>query len=410
MIKNKTEKRVPLTPDVKRKLKFAEEEIKNLKKENRFIVPRILNSEQKPVSVIDGKKVVNLTSNNYLAMASNPEVKKAAIEAIKKYGVGSAAVRTIIGTMEIHRELEKKFAAFKNTEDSILFQSGFTSNVAVCQTLMNREDYLLISDELNHASIIDGARLAKAPRMIYRHKDMKHLKEILESEQSKKAKRKLIVTDGVFSMDGDIAPLPEVVELAKKYDAIVMVDDAHASGVIGNQGRGTVNHFNLDGKVEIQIGTLSKAFAAVGGYAATTKTLRDYLGSVARPFLFSSSQPPSVAATCIKILEILLTEPKHLKKLWENTEFFKTELKKYGFDTGESVTPITPIMIGDSAKAVKFSNMLFDEGVFALSIVYPTVPKGKERLRTIVTAGHTIKDLEFAVSKFVKVGKKLAII
>ncbi|MCX7648446.1 MAG: aminotransferase class I/II-fold pyridoxal phosphate-dependent enzyme, partial [Elusimicrobiales bacterium] len=278
MIKNKTEKRVPLTPDVKRKLKFAEEEIKNLKKENRFIVPRILNSEQKPVSVIDGKKVVNLTSNNYLAMASNSEVKKAAIEAIKKYGVGSAAVRTIIGTMEIHRELEKKFAAFKNTEDSILFQSGFTSNVAVCQTLMNREDYLLISDELNHASIIDGARLAKAPRMIYRHKDMKHLKEILESEQSKKAKRKLIVTDGVFSMDGDIAPLPEVVELAKKYDAIVMVDDAHASGVIGNQGRGTVNHFNLDGKVEIQIGTLSKAFAAVGGYAATTKTLRDYLG------------------------------------------------------------------------------------------------------------------------------------
>ncbi|HOJ85743.1 MAG TPA: glycine C-acetyltransferase [Elusimicrobiales bacterium] len=410
MIKNKTEKRVPLTPDVKRKLKFAEEEIKNLKKENRFIVPRILNSEQKPVSVIDGKKVVNLTSNNYLAMASNSEVKKAAIEAIKKYGVGSAAVRTIIGTMEIHRELEKKFAAFKNTEDSILFQSGFTSNVAVCQTLMNREDYLLISDELNHASIIDGARLAKAPRMIYRHKDMKHLKEILESEQSKKAKRKLIVTDGVFSMDGDIAPLPEVVELAKKYDAIVMVDDAHASGVIGNQGRGTVNHFNLDGKVEIQIGTLSKAFAAVGGYAATTKTLRDYLGSVARPFLFSSSQPPSVAATCIKILEILLTEPKHLKKLWENTEFFKTELKKYGFDTGESVTPITPIMVGDSAKAVKFSNMLFDEGVFALSIVYPTVPKGKERLRTIVTAGHTIKDLEFAVSKFVKVGKKLAII
>ncbi len=410
MIKNKTEKRVPLTPDVKRKLKFAEEEIKNLKKENRFIVPRILNSEQKPVSVIDGKKVINLTSNNYLAMASNPEVKKAAIEAIKKYGVGSAAVRTIIGTMEIHRELEKKFAAFKNTEDSILFQSGFTSNVAVCQTLMNREDYLLISDELNHASIIDGARLAKAPRMIYRHKDMKHLKEILESEQSKKAKRKLIVTDGVFSMDGDIAPLPEVVELAKKYDAIVMVDDAHASGVIGNQGRGTVNHFNLDGKVEIQIGTLSKAFAAVGGYAATTKTLRDYLGSVARPFLFSSSQPPSVAATCIKILEILLTEPKHLKKLWENTEFFKTELKKYGFDTGESVTPITPIMVRDSAKAVKFSNMLFDEGVFALSIVYPTVPKGKERLRTIVTAGHTIKDLEFAVSKFVKVGKKLAII
>jgi len=395
---------------VKRKLEFAEEEINNLKKENRFIVPRILNSAQKPLAIIDGKKVVNLTSNNYLAMADNPQVKKAAIDAIKKYGVGSAAVRTIIGTMEIHRELEIKFAAFKRTEDSILFQSGFTSNVAVCQSLMNSEDYLLISDELNHASIIDGAKLSKAPRKIYRHKDINNLREILESDQSRKAKRKLIVTDGVFSMDGDIAPLPDIVETAKKYDAIVMVDDAHASGVIGEQGRGTVNYYKLDGKVEIQIGTLSKAFAAVGGYAATTKQLRDYLGSVARPFLFSSSQPPSVAATCIKILEILLNEPSHLKRLWDNTKFFKEELKKYGFDTGESVTPITPIMVGDSAKAVKFSNMLFEEGVFALSIVYPTVPKGKERLRTIVTSGHTIKDLEFAVSKFVKVGKEIGII
>lgn len=396
--------------NITEKLSFVDEEIEILKKENRFIIPRILNSAQRPVSIIDGKKVVNLTSNNYLAMADNPNVKKAAIDAIKKYGVGSAAVRTIIGTMEIHRELEKKFAKFKNTEDSILFQSGFTTNVAVCQTLMNREDYLLISDELNHASIIDGARLAKAPRMIYRHRDIKHLKEILESDISRKAKRKLIVTDGVFSMDGDIAPLPEIVELANKYEAIVMVDDAHASGVIGKQGRGTVNHFGLDGKVEIQIGTLSKAFAAVGGYAATTKKLRDYLASVARPFLFSSSHPPSVAATCIKILEILLKQPQYLERLWENTNFFKGELKKAGFDTGQSVTPITPIMVGDSSKAVKFSNMLFDEGVFALSIVYPTVPKGKERLRTIVTAGHNIKDLEFAVSKFIKVGKKLGII
>ncbi|MEF3280802.1 MAG: glycine C-acetyltransferase [Elusimicrobiota bacterium] len=396
--------------EISKKLEFIDEEINTLKKENRFITPRILNSAQKPVSIIDSKKVINLSSNNYLAMADNPLVKKAAIEAIKKYGVGSAAVRTIIGTMEIHRELEKRFAKFKNTEDSILFQSGFTTNVAVCQTLMNDENYLLISDELNHASIIDGARLAKAPRKIYRHKDVAHLKEILESEESKKAKRKLIVTDGVFSMDGDIAPLPEIVKLANRYDAIVMVDDAHASGVIGKQGRGTVNYYNLDGKVEIQIGTLSKAFAAVGGYAATTKKLRDYLGSVARPFLFSSSQPPSVAATCLKILDILLNEPKYLNRLWENTKFFKEELKKAGFDTGESITPITPIMVKDSLKATKFSNMLFEEGVFALSIVYPTVPKGKERLRTIVTAGHTIKDLEFAISKFIKIGKKLGII
>lgn len=395
---------------VKEKLSFIDQEIENLKKENRFLQPRTLNSAQQPVAVIDGRKVVNLTSNNYLAMANNPEVKKAAIDAIKKYGVGTAAVRTIIGTMDIHLELEKKFAKFKNTEAAILFQSGFTTNVAVCQTLMSSEEDLLISDELNHASIIDGARLAKSPRMIYRHRDMKHLKEILESPQAKKARRKLIVTDGVFSMDGDIAPLPEIVELANKYDAIVMVDDAHASGVLGKQGRGTVNHFGLDGKVEIQIGTLSKAFAAVGGYAATTKKLRDYLGSVARPFLFSSSQPPSVAATCIKILEILLEKPQYLQKLWDNTAFFKEELKKAGFDTGESVTPITPVMIYDSEKAIKFSKMLFSEGVFALSIVYPTVPKGKERIRTIVTAGHTIKDLEFAVSKFIKVGRKLGII
>jgi len=402
--------KVYISKQVIKKLRWVDDEIELLKKENRFIVPRILNSAQKPIAIIDGKKVVNLTSNNYLAMTDEKEVKQAAIEAIKRYGVGTAAVRTIIGTMEIHRELEIKFAKFKNTEDSILFQSGFTSNVAVCQTLMNSEDYLLISDELNHASIIDGARLAKAPRKIYRHKDINHLKEILESPEARKAKRKMIVTDGVFSMDGDIAPLDEIVELANKYEAIVMVDDAHASGVIGKQGRGTVNHFGLDGKVEIQIGTLSKAFAAVGGYAATTKKLRDYLGSIARPFLFSSSQPPSVAATCLKILELLMKNNSYLEKLWENTRFFKEELKKYGFDTGESVTPITPIMIGDSAKAVKFSNMLFEEQVFALSIVYPTVPKGKERIRTIVTRGHTIKDLEFAISKFVKVGRKLGII
>ncbi|GAB4028418.1 MAG: glycine C-acetyltransferase [Elusimicrobiota bacterium] len=391
-------------------LEFAKKENAILKKENRFLKPRTLNSSQKPVAVIDGKKVVNLTSNNYLSLADDPYVKSKAIEAIKKYGAGTAAVRTIIGTMDIHLELEKRFANFKKAEAAILFQSGFTSNVAVCQSLMSSEEDLLISDELNHASIIDGARLARSPRKIYRHKDMAHLKEILESPEATKARRKLIVTDGVFSMDGDIAPLDRIHELAKKYGAILMVDDAHASGVIGKQGRGTVNHFNLDGKVEIQIGTLSKAFAAVGGYAATTSELRDYLGSVARPFLFSSSQPPSVAATCIAVLDVLLKKPQTLKRLWDNTAFFKQELKKAGFDTGESETPITPIMVGDSEKAVKFSRALFEEGVFALSICYPTVPRGKERLRTIVTAGHSIKDLEFAVKKFIKVGKKLGII
>jgi glycine C-acetyltransferase len=388
-------------------LKFADEEVASLKKENRFLRPRVLQSAQEPVAVIDGKKVVNLTSNNYLALANNPRVKKAAIDAIEKYGVGSAAVRTIIGTMSLHTELETKFSEFKHAEASILFQSGFTSNVAVCQTLMSSETDLLISDELNHASIIDGARLAKAPRKIYRHKDIRHLTEILETPEARAARRKMVVTDGVFSMDGDIADLDEVVAVAHKYGAFVMVDDAHASGVIGKQGRGTVSHFGLDGKVEIQIGTLSKAFASVGGYAATTQSLRDYMGSVARPFLFSSSQPPSVAATSLAVLDILLTEPSHLKNLWDNTAFLKEELRKAGFDTGASVTPITPIM---TAKAVEFSARLFDEGVFALALGFPTVPKGKERLRTIVTAGHTVKDLEFAVEKFTKVGKELGII
>ncbi|MCX5791379.1 MAG: glycine C-acetyltransferase [Elusimicrobia bacterium] len=391
-------------------LKFADEEVAALKKENRFIKPRVLESAQAPVSVIDGKKVVNLTSNNYLALADNPKVKKAAIDAIEKYGVGSAAVRTIIGTMSLHTELERRFAEFKHAEASILFQSGFTSNVAVCQSLMSAETDLLISDELNHASIIDGARLAKAPRKIYRHKDVKHLEEILSAPEARAARRKMVVTDGVFSMDGDIANLDEIVAVAHKYGAFVMVDDAHASGVIGKEGRGTVSHYGLDGKVEIQIGTLSKAFAAVGGYAATTQSLRDYMGSVARPFLFSSSQPPSVAATCLAVLDILLTEPQYLKRLWDNTAFFKEEMKKAGFDTGNSVTPITPVMVGDMDKAKALSNRLFEEGVFALPLGFPTVPKGKERLRTIVTAGHTIKDLEFAVEKFAKTGKELNII
>lgn len=391
-------------------LKFATEEVEALRKENRLIRPRVLQSAQAPVAVIDGKEVVNLTSNNYLALANDPKVKKAAIEATEKYGVGSAAVRTIIGTMSLHTELEERFAAFKHSEASILLQSGFTSNVAVCQSLMSSEQDLLISDELNHASIIDGARLAKAPRKIYRHKDIKHLTEILESPEARKARRKMVVTDGVFSMDGDVANLDEVVEVSHKYGAFVMVDDAHASGVIGKEGRGTVSHFGLDGKVEIQIGTLSKAFAAVGGYAATTRDLRDYLGSVARPFLFSSSQPPSVAASCLAVLDILLNEPEHLRQLWDNTAFFKEELKKAGFDTGASVTPITPVMVGDMDKAKALSARLFEEGVFALPLGFPTVPRGKERLRTIVTAGHTLKDLSFAVEKFRTAGKDLGII
>ncbi|NLO91908.1 MAG: glycine C-acetyltransferase, partial [Elusimicrobia bacterium] len=354
--------------------------------------------------------VVNLTSNNYLCLSTHPRVKAAAAAAVRKYGVGTAAVRTIIGTMTMHQELEKRLAEFKGTEASLVLQSGFSTNVAVCQSLMNSESDLLISDELNHASIIDGARLAKAPRKIYRHKDMAHLREILESPEARNARRKLVVTDGVFSMDGDIAPLPQIVELCEQYGAMLMVDDAHSSGVLGREGRGTVDHFGLKGRVDIQIGTLSKAFAAIGGYVASSQSLRDYMISCARPFLFSSSHPPSVIATCSAGLDVLYSEPERLKKLWDNTAFFKEELKKAGFNTGASETPITPVMVGDSEKAVRFSQRLFEEGVFALSIGFPTVARGKERLRTIVTAGHKQSELKKAVSAFKKVGRELGII
>ena len=393
-----------------KKFDFLDEEIAKLKEENRFIKLHILESEQAPVAVIDGKKVVNLTSNNYLNMTTHPKVKKAAIEAIEKYGIGTAAVRTIIGTMTMHEELERRLAKFKGAEAAILTQSGFTANTATCQCLMTSPQDVLISDELNHASIIDGGRLAKAQKKVYRHSDMAHLKEILESEEVKRARRKLLVTDGVFSMDGDICNLPDIVELCDKHGVLTMIDDAHASGVLGEHGHGTVEHFHMQGKVDIQIGTLSKAFAAVGGYVCGPQKLRDYMVSTARPFLFSSSQPPSVIATCLAGLDVIENEPERLKKLWENTHYFKKALQDAGFDTGHSETPVTPIMVGDSAKAKELSRRLFEEGVFALAIVFPTVPKGKERLRTIVTAGHTRVDLEFAAAKFAKVGKEMGII
>jgi len=389
---------------------FLDEEISKLKSEGRFVKLRILEGPQEPVSVIDGKEVVNLTSNNYLDLANHPALKKAAKAAIDKYGVGTAAVRPIIGTMDIHMALEKRLAEFKGTEAALVFQSGFTVNVACCQSLMTDAGDLLISDELNHASIIDGARLAKAARKVYPHKDMKALQAILETPEARGARRKMIVTDGVFSMDGDLAPLPKIVELAEKYGAFVMVDDAHASGVMGRNGRGTPDHFGLTQRVQIQIGTLSKAIAAIGGYVAGSKSLRDYLASVGRPFTFSSSHPPSVTATCIAALDLLTLEPQRIEKLWSNARHFKEGLKKLGFDTGASETPITPVIVGDTAKAQKFSSRLFEEGVFALSICYPIVARGKDRLRTIVSSGHTERDLDFALEKFAKVGKELGII
>jgi len=393
-----------------KRLDFLKQEVETLKAESRFIQPHVLHSAQDAVCNIDGKKVINLTSNNYLCLTTHPKVKAASIKATEDWGIGTAAVRTIIGTATIHEELEKKLADFKNTEAALVIQSGFTSNTATCQSLMTSPEDFLISDELNHASIIDGGRLAKAKKKIYRHNDMEHLKQILEDPEVRKARRKMLVTDGVFSMDGDIANLPAIVELCEKHDCIIMVDDAHASGVLGPEGRGTVAHFNLKGRVDIQIGTLSKAFATIGGYVAGTKALKEYMQSVARPFLFSSAHPPSVMATCLAGLDALYNEPQLLKKLWDNTKFFKEELKKAGFDTGVSQTPITPVMVGDTQKAKKLSAMLFDEGVFALAIGFPTVPLGKERLRTIVTAGHEISDLEKAAAAFKKCGKALGII
>ena len=389
---------------------FLKDELAQLEAEHRKITLKVLGGAQEPVSVVDGKRVINLTSNNYLALTTHPRVKKAAVEAIEKYGVGTAAVRTIIGTMDIHEKLEDRLAKFKGTEAALVFQSGFATNVALCQSLMTSEKDLLISDELNHASIIDGARLAKSPRKIYPHKDMKALKAILESPEARAARRRMIVSDGVFSMDGDIAPLPEIADLAERYDAIVMVDDAHASGVLGKNGRGTPDHFGLTQRIQVQIGTLSKAFAAIGGYVASNRNLHDYLVSTARPFLFSSSHPPSVTATCLAVLDVLEGEPERIKKLWDNAKIFKEGLKKAGFDTGVSETPITPVIVGDTDKARRFSARLFEEGVLALSIGFPTVAKGKERLRTIVTAGHTEKDLETALEKFHKVGKELGLV
>jgi glycine C-acetyltransferase len=391
-------------------MNFLDEEIAQLKAEGRFVKFRVVTGMQAPVSVVDGKKVVNLTSNNYLDLTEHPKLKAAAKAAIDSNGVGTAAVRPIIGTMDLHLALEAKLAKFKGTEAALTFQSGFTVNVACCQSLMSSDKDLLISDELNHASIIDGGRLSKAVRKIYPHKDMKSLKAILESPEARGARRRMIVTDGVFSMDGDVAPLPEIVALAEAHDAFVMVDDAHASGVMGPNGRGTPSHFKVSDRVQIQIGTLSKAVGAVGGYVAGERRLIDYLTSVARPFTFSSSLPPSVVATCSAAVDVMLDEPERIAKLWENARHLKEGLKKLGFDTGASETPITPVLIGDTKKAQAFSARLFEEGVFALAICFPIVGRGKDRLRTIVSSGHTAQDLDFALEKFGKVGRELGII
>src|ERR1700682_5681625 len=374
---------------------------------------RALDDEQAAVCTFDGKKVINLASNNYLGLTTHPKLREAALEATRKYGVGSGAVRTIAGTMKIHMELEEKIARFKNVEACVVFQSGFTANAGTVSSFLGKDDFI-ISDELNHASIIDGCRLSRAKILVFRHKDVAHAEEQLASVKNQPGK-KLLISDGVFSMDGDIGPLPGLCEAAEKYGAIMMVDDAHAFGVLGRNGRGTIDHFNMHGRVDIQVGTLSKAIGALGGYVCGTRDLIDFLYHRARPFLFSTSHPPSVAATCIAAFDVLETEPQWMEQLWANTRFWKKELGLLGFNIGgqttpASETPITPIIIGDGRLTMDFSRELFKEGVLGTGIAFPTVPEGKARVRTIMTATHTNEELQRALDVLQRVGKKLGIL
>ncbi|MGI6147929.1 MAG: glycine C-acetyltransferase [Firmicutes bacterium] len=387
-------------------LSFLDQEIQNLKDQGVYRIPRVLSGEQQAVAYYDGRRVINLSSNNYLGLANHPRLKEAAIKATEKLGVGSGAVRSIAGTMDIHRELEVKLAEFKNVEACLVFQSGFQANAGTVSCILGRED-VIISDELNHASIIDGSRLSRAQIKVFPHGDMDALREALETSEGR---RTLVVTDGVFSMDGDIAKLPEIVKLAKEYGAILMVDDAHASGVLGRCGRGTVDHFNLHGEVDIQVGTLSKAIGGLGGYVAGPQKLIDYLVQRARPFLFSTSHPPGVIAAASEAIDMLQEQPELIDKLWENTDFFRQGLQNLGFDTGNSETPIIPVIVGDERKTMILADRLFEEGVFAQGIAFPTVPRGKARVRTIVTAAHSQADLQYALDAFAKVGRELGLI
>ena len=394
-------------------LQYLTDQLDELKKKGTHFRLRVLDDEQASVCTYDGKRVINLASNNYLGLCNHPKLREAAIQATKDYGVGSGAVRTIAGTMKIHMELEEKIARFKNVEACVVFQSGFTANAGTVSALLGKEDFIL-SDELNHASIIDGARLSRAKIKVFRHKDVAHAEQQLASVKNEPGK-KLLITDGVFSMDGDLAPLPGLCEAAEKYGAIMMVDDAHASGVLGRQGRGTVDHFSMHGRVDIQVGTLSKAIGALGGYVCGTHDLIDFLYHRARPFLFSTSHPPSVAATCIAAFEVLENEPERIEKLWENTRFWKKELALLGFDIGgkttpASETPITPIILGDGKLTMDFSRELFKEGVLGTGIAFPTVPEGKARIRTIMTVTHTRDELQQALGALRQVGKKMGFV
>jgi glycine C-acetyltransferase len=396
-------------------LAFLDEEVAALRERHLYRPLRVMSSAQGPIVSIDDRRLISLSSNDYLGLTHHPRLREAALAAVRDYGVGSGAVRTIAGTMTMHEALEAELAAFKGVPAVLTFQSGFTANTGVIPTITGETD-LIVSDALNHASIIDGMRLSKAPRKIYPHGDIAALRETLGEARATGRpgggpyRLILVVTDGVFSMDGDIAPLPEVVEAAEAYDAAVMVDDAHASGVLGRNGRGTVDHFDLHGRVAIQVGTLSKAVGALGGYVAGSRALREILIQRARPFLFSTSHPPAVVAACREAIRVMEEEPELQERLWANTRRFKAELTRLGFDTGRSETPITPVMRADPDMAGRFSDRLIEEGVFAQPVVFPTVAIDKSRLRTIVTAAHADEQLDTALAAFDRVGHELGLI
>jgi len=387
---------------------FLKEEYDDLVKNSFDWKLRILESGSTPHSVVDGKKVIMLCSNNYLSLSNHPKLIKASIEAAQKFGAGSGSVRAIAGTMKIHMEVEKRLAKFKRTESSLIYQTGFAANAGLIPQLAGKED-IIISDELNHGSIIDGVRLTKAARAVFKHRDMGELEKVL-IDADKKYKRILIITDGVFSMDGDIAPMDGIVKLANQYGAMSYVDDAHGEGVIGEDGRGIGAHFHIEGKIDVEMGTFSKAYGVVGGLIAGSQDLVNFAYNKSRTWLLSGSHPPAVAGAQLAAIDVLENEPEHVKNLWDNTNYFKKELISMGFDTGDSETPITPVIVGESSKAKELSNNLFTEGIFALPIVFPMVARDKARIRTMMNAGLTKKDLDFTLDKFEKLGKKLDII
>jgi len=390
------------------RLAFVSEQIDSFRANGTYQRLRELQSPCEPISRYDGKEVINLASNNYLGLANHPKLKEAAIAAINAYGAGTGAVRTISGTMAMHMELERRIAAFKNVEACVVFQSGFTANAGTVSAILSKEDHI-ISDELTHASIIDGCRLSRAKIHVFRHADPADAEAKLAALEGVPG-RKLLITDGVFSMDGDIGPLPGLVAVAEKYGAIMMVDDAHSSGVLGRNGRGTVDHFGLHGRVEIQVGTLSKSIGVLGGYVCGSKDFIDYLCHRARPFLFSTSHPPAVTAACLAAFDILESEPERIEALWANTRYFQAELAGLGFNTGRSETPITPIMVGQAKTAHAFSAALFDNGLLATGIGFPTVPEGRARIRTIVTATHIRPQLDHALEILSRTAKSMALL